>query len=400
MEITCSECSYKFTVAKSPPNTPQCCTRCHFITKGRSSKNYSIGLHPILAERYYSKEKIPKKKSEKVSKAASTNDKVAAQAARIPGYEILECVGQGAMGFVYRALRVSDQKEVAVKILSQKMADNADLVARFEREAAALRSFRHENIVAIIDSGVSEHMHYLCMEFIEGTTLRKILRNDSLNPTQAINYTQAILAGLAAAHKRGVIHRDLKPENVLVQTVNSAPNKVQVRIVLVDFGLAGIINEQFDPHPNLTQSRMSMGTINYMAPEQSCDAKRVDLRCDIYSCGVILYECLTGSLPTGRYRLPSEKNSALPVALDHCILKALNQQAENRYHSAREFSDALQKILNEISQHASSQTLVAENPNAIPQNTLTTIKSNYFPYLFGFVILIFGISLGVFFSAQ
>ena len=129
-----------------------------------------------------------------------------------------------------------------------------------------------------------------------------------------------MIQGLGAAHARGVIHRDLKPENILVQL--EAPG-IAERLVIVDFGLAGMLDENNDPHPNLTKSRMTMGTVNYLAPEQRTDAKRVDQRADLYAAGVIFYELLTGNLPLGRFALPTERGVPVPLSVDRCIVRAL-----------------------------------------------------------------------------
>ena len=120
------------------------------------------------------------------------------------------------------------------------------------------------------------------------------------------------------------------------------------RLVLVDFGLAGIVNESADPHPNLTRSKVTMGTVNYMAPEQHIDAKRVDFRTDLYACGVVLYECITGDLPLGRFLLPTERGIFVPPSVDLCLAKALARPLDERYQSVAEFDLALAKIEDEL----------------------------------------------------
>ncbi len=319
-----------------------------------------IGIHPALAKRLISSTRVtphPVLPTQKSSFTPPLSMPV------IPGYQLIGFVGQGAMGNVYRALHLSSGREAAVKILSQELANRHDLVARFEREAAALRSFRHPNVVAIFDSGCHNGLHYYCMEFCHGMTLRERLRNGPLPPVIAIRYVRAILQGLGAAHERGIIHRDLKPENVMVDTAG--------HVLLVDFGLAGILHEAADPHPNLTHSRVTMGTVNYMAPEQHIDAKRVDCRTDLYACGVILYECLTGDLPLGRFALPSERGFQLPKSLDVCLTKALGRTPLERFQTSSEFDNTLQKIEDELLAPLPDVTVVKElslpQPSVMPE---------------------------------
>ena len=134
----------------------------------------------------------------------------------IEGYEVLEQVGKGAMGAVFRARHLASGRDAAVKILAEELAARPDFVMRFEREAAALRAVHHTGVVAILDSGETAGKHYLCMEYVHGLPLRKLLRDGALPPARALSYARQMLQALAAAHDRGVIHRDLKPSNILV----------------------------------------------------------------------------------------------------------------------------------------------------------------------------------------
>lgn len=277
----------------------------------------------------------------------------------LPGYEILEQVGKGAMGRVFKARDLETGSIAGVKVLAPELAARPDFVARFEREAAALGRVRHRGVVSILASGSSGELHYLSMQFVEGVALRRILDAGPLPPGRALAFARQIVQGLGAAHDVGVIHRDLKPENILVEQrprEGKAPSTE--RLVLVDFGLAGIIDENEDPHPNLTKSRMTMGTVNYMAPEQRTDAKRVDQRADLYATGVILYELLTGDLPLGRFALPTERGLQLPASIDDLIVKALARAPDERYQSAQELDKDLAAIEEELSRAASMDTLV------------------------------------------
>ena len=284
----------------------------------------------------------------------------------IPGFDVIEMIGKGAMGRVYRARQLSTGRTAAIKTLAPELAVRADFVARFEREGAAMRAIRHPGVVSVWDQGrAGVDVYYIAMEYIEGHPLRKSLEKGPLPPALALRHTRYILQALHAAHKPGVIHRDLKPENILM---NGPPG--EERPVLVDFGLAGIMEEENDPHPNLTKSRMTMGTVNYMAPEQRTDAKRVDQRADLYAAGVILYELLTGDLPLGRFNLPTEKGLAVPASIDRLIIKALARNADERFQHARDFDAAIAVIEAELKAiagpAAERDTLVAGSSDTLP----------------------------------
>jgi len=259
------------------------------------------------------------------------------------------------MGHVYRAKHIESSREAAIKILLSGLSERKDLVFRFEREVAALKAFTHKNIVGIYGNGVYSDQHYYAMEFIRGTTLRKCLKHEPLSPFAAIHVARSVLNGLEAAHERGIIHRDLKPENVLIESFRFGQAIERSRVVLVDFGLAGIANGSVDPHPNLTRSRVTMGTLNYMAPEQHIDAKHVDHRTDLYSVGVMLYECLTLELPMGRFALLSERGIDVPRALDACLVRALSTDVKDRFKTAREMNEALKKVAMEMEARRGSQ---------------------------------------------
>ncbi len=276
----------------------------------------------------------------------------------VPGYDVMELLGKGAMGRVWKGVHKKTGGLAAIKVLAPELAARQDFIARFEREAAAIRAVNHPGVVAILDTGHSVHgnlgseVHepYFCMEYIEGQPLRRQLDKGPLLPERALHYARLIVQGLGAAHERGVIHRDLKPENILLvgNPAGMLASGGGDRLVLVDFGLAGIVDEEYDPHPNLTKSRMTMGTVNYMAPEQRTDAKRVDHRADLYAAGVILYELLTGDLPLGRFALPTERGTKLPPSIDRCIVTALARNPDERFQNAAELDEAIAGIEIEI----------------------------------------------------
>ncbi len=235
------------------------------------------------------------------------------------------------MGEVYQAQQLSLNRTVAVKILDAKLASDPEFVARFEKEGAALATLRHPNVVSIVDRGRSTSAEntetwYLVMEFVEGPSLREVMRSPLFNPGQALKLFDQIGRAVDYAHGRGVIHRDLKPENILFDEQAGGVAKV------TDFGLAGF-SEKSDFKLNVTRTNVAMGTAAYMAPEQKLDARTADHRADIYSLGVILYEMLTGDVPQGSFEPPSVKKPGLDVRLDDVVAKCLRPEPEGRYPS-------------------------------------------------------------------
>lgn len=351
MRFFCTHCNGEIHVSKPHPGGWVRCWQCHRridATEEKFRSQTALGIHPVLAKRYGAPTEVVSDRGARRGEVKTDKPSEAELALpTIPGYEVMSQIGKGAMGSVYFARQEKSGRKTAIKVLTPELAKRDDLVARFEREAAALKSFRHENVVAIYDSGSCQEMHYFCMEFIHGTTLRRKLSGSPLKPALAIQYVKAILSGIEVMHERGIIHRDLKPENVLIEYSEKDSGKKE-RVVLVDFGLAGISSETVNPHPNLTHSRVTMGTLNYMAPEQHVDAKRVDFRTDLYACGVILYECLTGDVPLGRFQMPTEKGVSVPVSLDKCLVKVLAREPNERFQSAKAFKEALVQVEAEL----------------------------------------------------
>ena len=243
-----------------------------------------------------------------------------------PNLEIVEMIGQGGMGVVYKARQKNLDRLVALKVLSPHLSEDPEFVERFTREAKALAQLNHPNIVAIHDSGIHDRVPYLVMEFIDGSPLRSVLASGKLTPERALEVIPQVCDALQYAHSHGVVHRDIKPENILIDR--------QGRVKIADFGLAKLSVEQ----SRLTQSGFVMGTPRYMAPEQFEPAGRVDHRADIYSLGVVFYEMLTGEVPMGRFKPPSAK-AEVDQRLDPVVLKSLEREPEDRYQSASEVKD-------------------------------------------------------------
>jgi tRNA A-37 threonylcarbamoyl transferase component Bud32 len=241
-----------------------------------------------------------------------------------PQLKILELIGQGGMGAVYKARQPSLDRLVAVKVLPPEAGRDPAFAERFNREARALARLSHPNIVAVHDVGQAGDYYYFVMEYIDGVNLRQLLRDGHLPPEQALRIVPQICDALQYAHEEGVVHRDIKPENILLDKKG--------RVKIADFGLAKLLGRDTDNF-TLTGSRQVMGTLYYMAPEQVERPLTVDHRADIYSLGVVFYEMLTGQLPVGRFPLPSEKVGTDPH-LDGVVLHALEREPERRYQHA------------------------------------------------------------------
>ncbi len=237
-----------------------------------------------------------------------------------PQLEILECLGRGGMGVVYKARQKSLNRLVALKLLAPERVGDTQFAERFTREAQALAALNHPNIVTIYDFGQAGGFYFLLMEFVDGLNLRQLLRARKLTPEEALAVVPPLCDALQFAHDRGIIHRDIKPENLLLDRNG--------RVKVADFGIAkmlgavassGTAGEPAAPK-NVTQS--TLGTPGYSAPEQKTDPHRVDSRADIYSLGVVLYELLTGDLPGQPIQPPSRK-VLIDVRLDQVVLRAL-----------------------------------------------------------------------------
>jgi tRNA A-37 threonylcarbamoyl transferase component Bud32 len=240
------------------------------------------------------------------------------------GMEVLDLLGQGGMGVVYKARQIELDRTVALKVLSPRLASDEEFARRFMREAKALASLDHPHIVRVHDFGREAGLYFLVMEFVDGVSLREVLAQKKLAPEQALRIVPQICEALEYAHSRGVIHRDIKPENILLDRAGSAK--------IADFGLAKIVKDETGS-VSITQTHEVMGTVEYMAPEQRDGLKEVDHRADIYSLGVVLYELLTGELPVGRFDLPSRR-MRIDVRVDDIVLKALEKNPELRYQRA------------------------------------------------------------------
>jgi serine/threonine protein kinase len=223
---------------------------------------------------------------------------------------------------------------VALKILAPEKEQDAQFAARFTREAQALARLNHPNIIGVHDSGEAEGLYYLVMEFVDGVSLRHLIRSHKLTPEEALAIVPKICEALQYAHDRGVVHRDIKPENILLDAAGN--------LKIADFGIAKILGTD-RAQPAITLATHVIGTPHYMAPEQIEKPHLVDHRADIYSLGVVFYEMLTGELPLGQFQPPSSK-AALDVRLDEVVLGALAKEPDRRYQHASEVKTDVETI--------------------------------------------------------
>jgi serine/threonine protein kinase len=244
--------------------------------------------------------------------------------AQIPGLDVLEVLGHGGMGVVYKGRQPLLDRLVAIKVLRPDFQADDGFQERFLREARTLAKLRHPYIVTVYDVGKSGQLYYLVMEFVEGATLRQLLVDGSISERDTLDFVPQIAEALEHAHENGVVHRDIKPENVLIDP--------RGRVRLVDFGLATLFGpraQERSPDDNCVA-----GTLGYMAPEQLTSPESVDHRADIYSTGVVFYEMLAHALPTVERSPPSSKAGTDP-RFDPIVLRALERERERRYQQAR-----------------------------------------------------------------
>ncbi|OLT32480.1 serine/threonine protein kinase [Actinomadura sp. CNU-125] len=267
-------------------------------------------------------------------------------------YELDAVIGRGGMAEVYRARDLRLDRTVAVKTLRSDLARDPTFQARFRREAQSAASLNHPSVIAVYDTGEDvigdTPIPYIVMEYVDGSTLRDLLReNTALVPEKALEVTDGILRALDYSHRGGIVHRDIKPANVML----TRNHEVKV----MDFGIA---RAMADSAATMTQTAQVIGTAQYLSPEQA-RGERVDTRSDIYSTGCVLYELLTGRPPfTGDSPVaiayqhvreepvpPSQIDSQIPQWADAIVLKAMAKEADNRYQTATDFRQELQRVM-------------------------------------------------------
>jgi Tol biopolymer transport system component len=274
---------------------------------------------------------------------------------RLGAYEIVEAIGTGGMGEVYRARDARLEREVAIKVLPARLSDDPGALARFEREAKAVAALSHPGILAIFDFGTADGVAYAVTELLDGETLRDRLAHGPLAVRKAVEYAIQIAEGLGAAHEKGIVHRDLKPENLFLTNDG--------RVKILDFGLARqtiVAQPEDTSSPTLsrhTEPGTVLGTVGYMSPEQ-VRGLPADQRSDVFSFGAVLYEMLSGrrafkgdsSAETMHAILKDDPpdlldtNRNLPPGLERIVRHCLEKRPEQRFHSAHDVAFDLQAV--------------------------------------------------------
>ena len=300
-------------------------------------------------------------------------------------YQLIREIGRGGMGVVYLANDTRLGRQVALKLLLEKLTKDAARVRRFQREARAVSALNHPNIITIYEVGqtASDHgEHFIAAEFVDGQTLREKGKSGGMALSQALDVLMQTCAALTSAHEAGIIHRDIKPENIMLR---------QDGIVKVlDFGLAKLVEQDSSSKKEgntqrlTTQPGMVMGTASYMSPEQARGLD-VDARSDLFSLGVVMYELLTGQAPftgettadvlaallLGEPRPLDRYSPKLPATLQQIINRCLSKSVEERYQSAREISDALKQLKEELEFSAKLKGRTANSDEILAMNVGT-----------------------------
>ncbi len=263
-------------------------------------------------------------------------------------YEIIKSIGEGGMANVYLAQDIILDRKVAIKVLRGDLANDEKFIRRFNREAVSASQLAHPNIVEIYDVGEDENTHYIVMEYIEGKTLKQLLKKRGhLTVGEAVDIMSQLADGILEAHKSYIIHRDLKPQNIMIQEDG--------QIKITDFGIAMAMNSS-----QLTQTNSVMGSVHYLPPEQA-SGKTATIKCDIYSMGILFYELLTGILPFKgenaveialkhmKDPIPNvrRQNSSVPQSIENIILKCSAKNPKNRYSDIKEMQKDLEVALDE-----------------------------------------------------
>jgi len=282
-------------------------------------------------------------------------------------YRVISRIGSGGMADVYLAEDLQLGRQVALKILQRRFAEDQEFVERFRREASSAAGLSHPNVVSVFDRGEWDGTYYIAMEYLPGESLKALVRRTgALDPSVAIDYVIQILRAARFAHQRGVIHRDLKPHNVIVDD--------EGRVRVTDFGIARA------GASDMTQTGSIMGTAQYLSPEQA-QGHAVSASSDLYAVGIVLYELLTGSLPfDGETAVtialkqvseepmpPSALNPAVPPELDAVVLCALAKDPSQRFADADQFITALQEVRAQLNPDggATAQFAALEAPAAV-----------------------------------
>lgn len=272
-----------------------------------------------------------------------------------PQLEVLELLGRGGMGAVYKARQKELDRVVALKILPPGIGEDPAFAERFAREAKALARLNHPGIVTIHDFGRANGLYYFLMEFVDGVNLHRLEEGGRISAREALAIVPQICDALQYAHDQGIVHRDIKPQNILLDRRGV--------VKVADFGLAKLVGTEGEAKTGaasglsssaLTEAGKVLGTPAYMAPEQEERPTEVDHRADIYALGVVFYQLLTGELPRKPLEPPSRK-VRIDVRLDEVVLKAMEEIPERRYEHASQLKTAVESIASPLRQAGQNQ---------------------------------------------
>ena len=259
-------------------------------------------------------------------------------------YEIRELIGIGGMANVYRCYDTIDDREVAIKILKDEYLNNEEFIRRFKNESKAIAVLSHPNIVKVYDVSFGDMIQYIVMEYIDGITLKEYINQQKvLTWKETVHLVTQILKALSHAHSKGVVHRDIKPQNMMLLSDGT--------IKVTDFGIARFSNS------TRTMTEQAIGSVHYIAPEQA-KGDITDGKTDIYSIGVMMYEMLTGKLPFDGDNAvsvalmhlqvvpdtPRTLNPTIPEGIEEITLKAMQKQPGDRYQSAQDMLDDIERF--------------------------------------------------------
>ena len=324
-------------------------------------------------------------------------------ARNFPDLEILELIGKGGMGAVYKARQKKLDRIVALKILPPDIGQEPAFAARFTREAQALAKLNHPGIVTLYEFGEANGQFYFLMEFVDGVNLCQLLQGERISAREALAIVPQICDSLQFAHDQGIVHRDIKPENILLDR--------RGRVKVADFGLAKIMEGRAGtpltaagglptdvggqrsarPTSDLTDAGRVMGTPQYMSPEQIQAPGEVDNRADIYALGVVFYQMLTGELPGEKIEAPSKKVQ-IDVRLDEIVLRALEKKPELRYQQVSEVKTMVETIVATPPGSSRRDEAQAEKAEIAPRFSHTAIVGTIFACC-GVLVLAIGIAL-------
>jgi serine/threonine-protein kinase len=290
-------------------------------------------------------------------------------------YIVLDRIGSGSMGRVFKAHHVMMDRVVALKIIAPEIASNDRVVSRFQREMKLVGRLDHPNVVRAFDADQVQKILYIVMEYVPGTSLGERLKKSLVPPTEMVDYAMQAALGLAHAHEQGIVHRDIKPSNVLITQ--------EGKVKILDLGL-GVLMEADSAATFATADGIAVGTVDYMSPEQAC-GREVDGRSDLYGLGCAMYHLMSGKLPfpgtspierlgkriSGRHVPITDHLPDLPPSLVRVMDKLMANKPQDRYATAAEAANALQNLLRPRSASIATAPPAAKVDKADPANPKT-----------------------------